>query len=35
MSQTIRYTLDFSEIGMADLARVGGKNSSLGEMFNA
>jgi pyruvate,water dikinase len=29
------YTLDFSEIKMADLARVGGKNASLGEMFNS
>lgn len=29
------YTLDFSEISMRDLPRVGGKNASLGEMFNA
>jgi pyruvate,water dikinase len=29
------YTLDFAEIRMSDLARVGGKNASLGEMFNA
>jgi hypothetical protein len=29
------YTLDFTEIRMSDLARVGGKNASLGEMFNA
>jgi pyruvate, water dikinase len=29
------YTADFSEIRMGDLARVGGKNSSLGEMFSA
>jgi pyruvate,water dikinase len=35
MSKTTEYTLDFSEIGIADLARVGGKNASLGEMFNA
>jgi pyruvate,water dikinase len=28
------YTLDFAEIRMSDLARVGGKNASLGEMFN-
>lgn len=28
------YTLDFSAIGMADVPRVGGKNASLGEMFN-
>jgi len=30
----MKYTLDFSEIGMDDIARVGGKNASLGEMFN-
>lgn len=29
------YTLDFSEISLRDLPRVGGKNASLGEMFNA
>ena len=29
------YTLDFSEIGHADFARVGGKCSSLGEMTQA
>jgi pyruvate,water dikinase len=29
------YTLDFSEISMRDLPRVGGKNASLGELFNA
>ena len=28
------YILPFSEIGMEDLARVGGKNASLGEMYN-
>jgi pyruvate,water dikinase len=28
------YILPFSEIGMKDLARVGGKNASLGEMYN-
>ena len=28
-------TLDFSEIRMRDVARVGGKNASLGELFNA
>jgi len=28
-------TLDFSEIRMADVAQVGGKNASLGELFNA
>ena len=29
------YTLDFCRIGMPDIGRVGGKNASLGEMFNA
>ena len=29
------YTADFSEIHIGDIARVGGKNASLGEMFNA
>lgn len=29
------YVLDFSEIGLADVPRVGGKNASLGEMFRA
>jgi pyruvate, water dikinase len=29
------YSLDFSEIRMGDVARVGGKNASLGEMFRA
>ena len=28
------YTITFREIGIADIQRVGGKNSSLGEMFN-
>jgi len=28
------YALDFSEIGMGNLAQVGGKNASLGELFN-
>ena len=27
------YTLDFSEIGMQDVPRVGGKNASLGQLF--
>jgi pyruvate, water dikinase len=30
--QTDRFTLDFSAIGLADIARVGGKNASLGEL---
>jgi pyruvate, water dikinase len=29
------YTLRFSEIGMSDVTRVGGKNASLGELFVA
>jgi pyruvate,water dikinase len=29
------YTLDFSEIRMKDINRVGGKNASLGELFNS
>src|ERR1035437_1302329 len=29
------YTADFSEIRMGDVARVGGNNASLGEMFSA
>ena len=29
------YIADFSEIRMGDVARVGGKNASLGEMFSA
>ena len=28
------YILPFSDIGMKDLAKVGGKNASLGEMYN-
>jgi pyruvate,water dikinase len=30
-----RVTLDFAEIRMGDTAQVGGKNASLGEMFNS
>jgi len=29
------FTLNFSEIRMTDVANVGGKNASLGELFNA
>jgi pyruvate, water dikinase len=29
------YTLNFAEIGMKDINRVGGKNASLGELFNS
>lgn len=32
--QTPQFTIAFSEIGIDDIPRVGGKNSSLGEMFN-
>lgn len=28
------YTLDFSQIGLNDIGQVGGKNASLGELFN-
>lgn len=31
----LRYTLNFSEIDMKDINRVGGKNASLGELFNS
>src|SRR6185295_13025322 len=29
------YTRNFSEIGIKDINRVGGKNASLGELFNS
>ena len=32
---TSRYVLDFSEISLSDVPRVGGKNASLGELFRA
>ena len=35
MTERNEFTLDFSEIRMSDLSRVGGKNASLGEMFNS
>jgi pyruvate, water dikinase len=35
MATTQIYTLDFGEIGLKDVARVGGKNASLGQLFNA
>src|SRR5450759_5507048 len=31
----VRYVLDFSEICLLDVAQVGGKNASLGELFRA
>ena len=34
MGTVSNYTLDFSEISMRDLPRVGGKNASLGEMIS-
>jgi pyruvate,water dikinase len=35
ISKQLIYTLNFGEIGLKDTARVGGKNASLGELFNA
>ena len=35
MTTTQTYTLDFNQIGMRDLSRVGGKNASLGQLHNA
>jgi pyruvate,water dikinase len=35
MATTPIYTLDFDKIGLKDVARVGGKNASLGQLFNA
>lgn len=35
MKRTAPLTLDFSEIRLADSGRVGGKNSSLGELYHA
>lgn len=35
MESKLVYTLDLSEITLKDLSRVGGKNASLGELFNA
>ena len=29
------WVLDFGQIALSDLPRVGGKNASLGEMFRA
>jgi len=34
-STQLTYTLNFAEIGLKDIARVGGKNASLGELFNS
>lgn len=34
MTATSNYTLDFGQLGLKDLPRVGGKNSSLGQLFN-
>ena len=31
----LTYTLDFSDIRLKDVSRVGGKNASLGELFNS
>jgi pyruvate,water dikinase len=35
MTTSTEYTLDFSHITLRDLPRVGGKNASLGQLFNA
>jgi pyruvate,water dikinase len=35
MKSNLIYTLDFGQISLNHLARVGGKNASLGELFNA
>jgi pyruvate,water dikinase len=35
MTATTDYTRDFGEITLKDLPRVGGKNASLGQLFNA
>jgi pyruvate,water dikinase len=32
-TETARYTLPFGELGLNDIARVGGKNASLGELI--
>lgn len=34
-AENLVYTRDFAEITLRDLAQVGGKNASLGELFNA
>ena len=35
MEGKLVYTLDFAQIGLKSLPLVGGKNASLGELFNA
>ena len=35
MSTLPTYTLDFAHITLEDVPRVGGKNASLGQLFNA
>ncbi len=35
MNITPVYTLDFDQVNLKDIARVGGKNTSLGQLFNA
>lgn len=35
MKTNLVYTLDFGQITLKDLSRVGGKNASLGELFNS
>jgi len=35
MSNSAAYTLDFEQISLADVPRVGGKNASLGELYRS
>jgi pyruvate,water dikinase len=35
MNTTLGYALDFEQISLQDIARVGGKNASLGQLFNS
>lgn len=35
MTTHLTYTLDFSQVSLKNLPQVGGKNASLGELFNA
>ena len=34
-NRQIIYTMNFAEIGLKDIGRVGGKNASLGELYNS
>lgn len=35
MKQNSNYMLDFAEISLSDVALVGGKNASLGQLYNS